>query len=281
MKYLKRFNEELSPSLLRRAAKKAEEKGGYYKTDSAPKMTDYAEELEVETTKLANLLKWKENVKNSEKNGVIQLELRTGLQQLGSNEPNYIGNFYPEVQFGLDMLNDHLDNEEGDKTIYLTIFINAVVTTEEGLNEMNEAIDTYVNSKPGTKSKYKEGGKIWMAYSDLQITLENGTFAIHSLDFYDNDSSVVDVKILNRRSSGLIRTAIIKEFNSDYEIYFQGEGRSEKIHFENAKEAIEAILAKHGLSSDYGITYEDIYEAILKVPASTFMFKTEFKTDWC
>lgn len=266
MKYLKRFNEELSPSLLRRAAKKAEEKGGYYKTDSAPKMTDYAD-----------LLEWKENVKNSEKNGVIQLELRTGLQkQLGSNEPNYIGNFYPEVSFGLDMLNDHLDNEEGDKCVYLTIFINAVVTTEEGINEMNEAIDTYVNSKPGTKHKYKEGGKIWMAYSDLQITLENGTFAIHPLDFYDNDSSVVDVKILNRRSSGLIRTAIINEFNSEYEIYFQGDGHSEKVHFENAKEAIEAILAKHGLSSEYGITYEDIYEAILKVPASTFMFKTDW-----
>jgi hypothetical protein len=266
MKYLKRFNEELSPSLLRKSAKKAEEKGGYYKTDIAPKMTDYAD-----------LLEWKENVKNSEKNGVIQLELRTGVRrQLDIDQPNYIGNFYPEVSFGLDMLNDHLDNEEGDKSIYLTIFINAVVTTEEGLNEMNEAIDTYVNSKPGTKHKYKEGGKIWMAYSDLQITLENGTFAIHSLDFYDNDGSVVDVKILNRRSSGLIRTAIINEFNSDYEIHFQGEGHSEKVHFENAKEAIEAILAKHGLSSEYGISYEDIYEAIIKTPASTFMFKTDW-----
>lgn len=261
MKYIKRFNEELSPSYLRRAAKKAEEKGGYYKTDSAPRMIDYAD-----------LSEWKENVKNSEKNGVIQLELRTGVR----NQPNYIGDFYPEVSFGLDMLNDHLDHEEGDKCAYLTIFINAVVTTEEGINEMNEAIDTYVNSKPGTKHKYKEGGKIWMAYSDLQITLENGTFAIHPLDFYDNDSSVVDVKILNRRSSGLIRTAIINEFNSEYEIYFQGDGHSEKVHFENAKEAIEAILAKHGLSSEYGITYEDIYEAILKVPASTFMFKTDW-----
>lgn len=261
MKYLKRFNEELSPSLLRRAAKKADEKGGYYKTDSAPKMIDYAD-----------ILEWKENVKKSEKNGVIQLELRTDKKKLGEEPKYYIGDFYPVVSLGLYMLNDNLDNEEGDKSIYLTIFISAVVTTEEGLNEMNEAIDTYVNSKPGTKSKYKEGGKIWMAYSDLQITLENGTFAIHPLDFYENDSCVVDVKILNRRSSGLIRTAIINEFNNNCELYFN----NEKEHFENAKEAIDAIFAKHGLSSEYGISYEDIYEAILKTPASTFMFKTDW-----
>ena len=56
MKYLKRFNEELSPSLLRKSAKIADEKGGYYKTDSAPKMREYAD-----------LLEWKENVKRSEK----------------------------------------------------------------------------------------------------------------------------------------------------------------------------------------------------------------------
>ena len=269
MKYLKRFNEELSPSLLRKSAKKAEEKGGYYKTDSAPKMREYAD-----------LLEWKKNVKNSEKNGVIQLELKTGSRSgLANDKPNYIGEFHPEVQFGLDMFNDHLYNEEGDKSVYFNIFINAVITTEEGLNEMNEAIfeQEKANANMGSKAeKYEEGGKIWMAYADLQISLENGTFAIHPIEFYENDSSVADVKILNRRSSGLIRNAIINEFNSDYEIYFQGEGHSEKHHFENAKEAIDAILAKHGLSSEYGISYEDIYESILKTPASKYMFNTDW-----
>ena len=269
MKYIKRFNEELSPSLLRRSAKKAEEKGGYYKTDSAPKMREYAD-----------LLEWKKNVKNSEKNGVIQLELKTGSRSGLADKPNYIGEFHPEVQLGLDMFNDAIinrnpHNEEGDKTVYFNIFINAIITTEEGLNEMNEAIfqQEKANARIGSKAnKYEEGGKIWMAYADLQITLENGTFAIHPIEFYENDGSAVDVKILNRRSSGLIRTAIINEFNSDYEIYFQGEDHSEKIHFENAIEAIEAILAKHGLSSEYGISYEDIYDAIIKTPASKYMF---------
>ena len=262
MKYIKRFNEELSPSLLRKTAKIADEKGGYYKTDSAPKMREYAD-----------LVEWKDNVKRSEKNGVIQLELRTG-QRLGqADQDNFIGEFHPEVAFGLDMFNDHLDNEEGDKDVYFTIFINAIITTEEGLNEMNDAIYEYDSSVHSSKpERYQEGGKIWMAYADMTIKLENGSFSIKPLDFYENDSCVVDVKVLNRRSSGIIRSAVINEFKSDYEIYFDGE----KHHFENANEAIDAILAKHGLSSEYGISYEDIYEHILRTPSNVYRFKHNF-----
>ena len=265
MKYIKRFNEELSPHFLRKFAKIADEKGGYYKTDSAPTMREYAD-----------LVEWKENVKRSEKNGVIQLELRTGQRRGQADQDNFIGEFHPEVTFGLDMFNDHLDNEEGDKDIYFTIFINAVITTEEGLNEMNDAIYEYEDSVTSNANKHQEGGKIWMAYADMTIKLENGTFSIKPLDFYENDSCVVDVKVLNRRSSGIIRNAVINEFKSDYDIYFQGDGRSEKHHFENANEAIDAIFAKHGLSSEYGISYEDIYEHILRTPSNVFRFKDLF-----
>lgn len=261
MKYIKRFNEELSPYLLRKTAKIADEKGGYYKTDSAPKMRDYAD-----------LVEWRENVKKSEKNGVIQLELQTGRRFGALDKENFIGEFHPVVTFGLDMFNDHLDREEGDKDIYFNIFINAVITTEEGLKEMNDAIYKYEKHGAKNTGKYEEGGKIWMAYADVTIKLENGTFSIKPLDFYENDDCVVDVKVLNRRSSGIIRSAVINEFKSDYDIYFDGE----KHHFENAKEAIDAIFAKHGLSSEYGISFEDIYEHILRTPSSIFRFKDKF-----
>ena len=137
----------------------------------------------------------------------------------------------------------------------------------------SEELYEYEDSVTSNANKHQEGGKIWMAYADMTIKLENGTFSIKPLDFYENDSCVVDVKVLNRRSSGIIRNAVINEFKSDYDIYFQGDGRSEKHHFENANEAIDAIFAKHGLSSEYGISYEDIYEHILRTPSNVFRFK--------
>ena len=125
-----------------------------------------------------------------------------------------------------------------------------------------------------------------MAYADLQITLEDGTFGIHPpIEFYENDNSPVEVKILDRASSGIIRTAVLNEFKKDHEVYFNNEevndnGKtkigSKKYNFDDAKDAIDAVLARNGVSSDYGLTYEDIYDAIKSTPGSVF----RFNTDW-
>lgn len=262
MKHIKKFNEELNPWTYKRAATNLAKKGSYHSKERAPRMLDYAD-----------LLEWKENKKRSQDSGVIRLELGTFINDYQAKDydieqqPNYVGEFHPYVSIGLDMFNDNLDglDVQVDDEIFLNIFVNAVVTTEEGLNEMNKSISNFNKNKV----RYREGGKVFMAYSDIKITLKDGSFEIAPLNFYENDDTQCGkIQILDRRSSGIIRNALIKEFNADDEYTIQfGE---DKHTFAGPREAIDAMFARYGISSEYGISYDDIYEVIKNTPANTF-----------
>ena len=289
MKYLKRFNEELSPELLRKYADAAEEEGGYHKTDRAPALRAYADEIAAKEAERAeieadnyDLEYWKKEKEKSKKNGVIKLELETGKRKKGMEAlPNYIGEFHPVVLVGVDMFNDNLDYCEDveNEDIWFTIFINAVVTTEEGLNEMVEAI--YEHDKNNSRDasrvrKYREGGVIRMAFADIQINLESGTFKLGPFDFYANDDVPCDVHILDRPSSGLIRTTILKEFNDNdepYKIRLRNQDDTTKFEdkiFYGVEEAIDGMFAKYGIGTKYGISYQDIYDVIKSTPANKY-----------
>lgn len=265
MKYIKRFNEELSPWTYRKAATNLVKKGSYHSKERAPKMLDYAD-----------LLEWKENKKRSQDFGVIRLELGTGINEFEAKnfnieeKPNYVGEFHPYISIGIDMLNDHLDyTNTYEDTFFLNIFVNAVVTTEEGLNEMNKSISNFNKKFHNDRSTYREGGKVFMAYVDIKITLKDGSFEIAPLNFYENDDTQCGkIQILDRRSSGIIRNALIKEFDADDEYTIQFDG--DKHTFTGPREAIDAMFARYGISSEYGISYDDIYDVIKSTPANTF-----------
>ena len=305
MKYLKRFNEELSPEFLNKYAATAVSKGGYHETDRAPALRNYANEVAIKIEKKEDeddLAYWRKKIQKCNKNEVIKLKLETGL----SNANHYIGEFYPLVDIGVDMLDDRFNSsfvwsEEENKYIFqdgdywFNIFVYAIVSTEEGLSEMTDAIYEYekTNSNRGSRykvSKYREGGIIRMAFADMLITLEDGTFRLGEFEFYAHDDVPCDVHILDRHSSGLIRTAILKELNSDEIIELRSTIRSVPIKSEKennkkkkevlpkfdvktyygVKDAIEGMFAKYGIGSKYGISYQDIYDKIKLTPGNKY-----------
>jgi hypothetical protein len=103
MKYLRRYNEELEPSTYRKAADKLINKGRYHRKRGED-MQEYA-----------SLVDWRRLRDRCKHAGILTLRLETSVKPANSQAtPDYVGEFHPVVELGLDMFSDELHARDLD-----------------------------------------------------------------------------------------------------------------------------------------------------------------------
>ena len=103
MKYLRRYNEEYEPSTYRKIAKELINNGKYHRKRGED-MQEYA-----------SLVDWRRLRDRCKRAGILRLRLETSVRPPNSQATaDYVGEFHPVVELGLDMFSDELHTRDLD-----------------------------------------------------------------------------------------------------------------------------------------------------------------------
>lgn len=261
MRYLRRYNEELEPYTYRKAADKLIKKGRYHRKRGED-MQEYA-----------SLVDWRRLRDRCKRAGVITLRLETSFRRAGeSSVPDYVGEFHPVVELGLDMFSDQvadgIADGSTDFTITLNWFVSAVPTTEEGYEQAHAAAKRKRDSL--TSRTYDKDYGFPVAFFHFDIIFSGGSYEFGKPQFYQRDDMQVNTHIEDRSGSGKIRSEILwqldEKSDEPYAVWLDGK----RHEFDNCFDAFEAILQFYGLSTDYGLESKAVYEYVKKIPGSFF-----------
>lgn len=248
MKYLKKFNEELKPSTYRRAASKLKKMGGF-NIDRAKNLTDWAEKREADDS----IIKWEKNIEEFSKFGKFKLNIAN----------KFTGDFYLDLSFDRDsFLDEYGSIEEGDYEIRLGFFVGAIPVDEETRVKTLETVseDDFGN------------GFIWSNILSFEIKIMSGSYEISDLSFEDYDEGLTGgVELADRASAGKLRSLLVSLFENPNLNYPSGYN-----DFDYFYEMFESlILAGAGLSSDLGMSMEQLAGYVKKFPASELIANKE------
>jgi hypothetical protein len=261
MRYLRRYNEEFEPSTYRKAANELIKKGRYHR-ERGENMVEYA-----------SLVDWRRLRDRCKRAGILTLRLDTTVIPANQKKvPDYVGEFHPVVDLGLDMFSDVIGSEiaEGNTDFAVTLhwFISAVPTTEEGYEQAHAAAKQRYEWQ--SYRKYDKDRGFPVAFFHFDIIFSGGSYEFGTPQFYSSDDIQVDAHLADRSGSGKIRSEILWQLDErcdeSYSIHIGGE----KHNFSNPREAFNGLLQYYGLSSDYGLESKAVYEYVKKIPGSFF-----------
>jgi hypothetical protein len=248
MKYLKKFNEELKPSTYRRAASKLKKMGGF-NIDRAKNLTDWAEKREADDS----IIKWEKNIEEFSKFGKFKLNIAN----------KFTGDFYLDLNFSRDsFLDEYAPIGEGDDEDYVRLgfFIGAIPVDEETRVKTLEIV---------TEDDFSNGF-IWSNMLSIELKIIPGSYEITDISIEDYDVELTGgVELADRASAGRLRSLLVSLFENPNLNYPSGYNDYE--YFYEMFESL--ILAGAGLSSDLGMTMEQLAEYIKKFPASKLIKK--------
>jgi len=246
MKHLKKFNEELKPSTYRRAASKLKKMGGF-NVDRAKDLTDWADKREADDS----IIKWKKNIEEFSKFGKFKLNIAN----------KFIGEFYLDLSFDRDSFLDEYESiRDGNCEIRLGFFVGAIPADEETRIKTLETVpeDDFGN------------GFIWSNILSFGITIDPGSYEISDLSFEDYDDTLTGgVELADRASAGRLRSLLVSLFENPNLNY--PSGYNDFDYFYDMFETL--ILAGAGLSSDLGMSMEQLAEYVKKFSASELITK--------
>jgi hypothetical protein len=275
MKYLRKY-EELEPEVYRRAADLLKKKGYYHKDRS------------VDMYNHADFVQWSKFVKEVKDNGVVKAKIETSRTVSYKNVgEDYVGDFYPRVEFGIDIATEHLDWREqqilskemdpkDDFSITIHLFISLVPATKEVYYGAKEAIVEYTKNKTGYHD-LSNLAQYPLAFFHFDISFSGGSYEFSKPSFYRRDDGIVDATLVDRNGSGKIRNAIINSFspNVSYENTVMMGGHN--FTFDNYRETFNGMLQHFGLSSDFGLELDiedddknSVYKYIKSIPGNFF-----------
>lgn len=260
MRYLRRYNEELEPWTYRKAGEKLIKKGRYHRKRGED-MQEYA-----------SLVDWRRLRDRCKRAGVIKLRLETSFRRAGeSSVPDYVGEFHPVVGLGLDMFSDQVADGiaagSTDFTVTLNWFVSAVPTTEEGYEQAHAA----AKRKRSLSSRtYDKDYGFPVAFFHFDIIFSGGSYEFGEPQFYQSDDMQVNTHIEDRSGSGKIRSEILWQLDEKCDESYSCHVGDEIHNFSNPLEAFEGILQYYGLSSDYGLEVNAVYEYLKKIPGNFF-----------
>ena len=247
MKYLKKFNEELNPNTYRRAASKLKKMGGF-NIDRAKNLTDWAEKREADDS----IIKWKKNIEEFSKFGKFKLNIAN----------KFTGDFYLYLNFSRDsFLDEYAPVEEGGEyELRLGFFIGAIPVDEE---TRVKTLETVIEDDFGN-------GFIWSNMLSIGLKIIPGSYEITDMALEDYDEELTGgVELADRASAGRLRSLLVSLFENPNLNY--PSGYNDHDYFYEMFESV--ILAGGGLSSDLGMTMEQLAEYIKKFPASELIKK--------
>lgn len=235
MKYLRKFNEELSPSTYSSAAWKLNNK--YRKTGNED-LKRRSDELR----KYSEDLSWKEMIENYSRFGKVSI-----TTQVNEKGDKITGDFYLILIFDTNPFEESVEDYLASNKLNYNFAIGMIPVDEE------------------TKVKFSEqlpegdfdNGFFWLAWASLDFEETEDGLTLKTIDCNSYDWSVSGKIIFSRPLLGVIRKHILAAFSEDSN-YKSGYTTHETLY-----DLLETeTLIAHGVSSHFGIDMKELYEQI-------------------
>lgn len=233
MKYLRQFNEELSPRTYSSAAWKLRSK--FRKTGNK----DFEKRANVLQSYSENIA-WEEKIREFSKYGKVTI-----TTQINKSGEEITGDFYIFLSYDTNMFEENVDEYIDNNYLDYCFSVGMIPVDEKTKEEFSQ--------------KLPEGdfgnGFFWLAWATVDFENDNG-FKLTKVSCDSYDWSVSGKILFTRQLLGAIRRHLLLAF-SDH-TYASGYTTHENLYdvIEN-----ETLIA-HGISSHFGIDMNEIYEQI-------------------
>lgn len=251
MKYIKRFNEELSPRVYNNAAKKLDKLGH---TDRSDALKGWSQKMENDE----NLIKWKDNLQDYALFGTFKLNIENP-----DTKEKLVGDFYLDITFDPENFSDGYESEKNKQNIKdsgFAFFVGIIPCSEDLIEQCNKIMPT----------AEMNNGFYWGFIFEIKfdITMGQIDFTKLVIENYDDGLSG-NVSLADRRSAGLL-LSLLKRMFSDPNLDYPS-GRTDIGLFYDSFE--KSILAECGFSSEYGFKLSQISD-FLKTINPNNIYKT-------
>lgn len=274
MRHLRKFNEELNINTYRKAANKLKEIGHKKRAANISDWMDVRVKEEEEKRRLMEIERWKDSISKYAQFGKFKFEINDSSSR-SRTEARFnpiVDEFYTNISLESDMFNESAEdaiawskngvkNPSGKSSLYLSLFISAVPTTEEAYNK-------YQSIPPIKGSMW--GGGIFGLWVSFKIEIDNDLISVTKFDIYTDDGQDTWLSISDRATAGKIKNLLLNMFKGtiDYPVRYPVDGYPTNLH-----DFIETLVCnKSGLTSDYGLNMDHFVEVIQKTSANS-LFK--------
>ena len=256
MKYLKRFNEELTPRVYMSAAKKLTNLGH---TDRANVLKDWANETE----KREEMVKWKERLQSYSPFGIYKVNVVN--PESGGKMGKFTADFYLDLSFDELVFEDNFEFEKQKDPnnvngVSIFFFVGLIPTSEEVLKKCEE-----VMPEPEFGN-----GMYWGMSCGIDFKVQSGEVILEkfALDDYDENLSG-NISFADRASAGKFKNLLKSIFSNPDLNYPSGYTDVEYMY----QKLEQVILVQQGFSSDYGFELKNVADFINTQSPNT-MYKT-------
>lgn len=244
MKYLKRFNEELSPRIYKSAARKLDKLGH---SDRAKELKDWSNKIESDL----NLKRWERNVNQYSKFGKVKLNILN--EETGKKMTE---DFYLDISIDRDSFEDSylfegtLEETLGDDEGYFWLPIGIIPATKEVIEKCEEVMP---------EPEMIGNGFYWGMSISLKFKIENSTIKMIGYELDDYDPAISGkVSFADRSSANKFKTTLKKMFTDPTFGYPSG--------YDDIPDFYEMFYnifgGEFGLTTDYGLSPETIGDFI-------------------
>lgn len=244
MKYLKRFNEELSSNTYMSAARKLKKIGNKSSLDRAETLKSWAGE----TKKKEEHSDWLKGVEEYSKFGTpVKAKLESG-KNLG---------FYIDVSFDpmsfADTLECELDNNPDNVSGSIPFYVRLVPATQKDFDEStNELGFDYF------------GTGFQAYYINVDYTIINDVVTLTNFELYQEEEVMITLSPIGASRLKDLLIKILSDRTLNYP--------SSDTRYENEYETLNAtIIMEAGFSSTYGFELQDIADYIATIPKQKFI----------
>lgn len=251
MKYLRKFNEELSPSTYNSAAWKLNNQFRKTGNEDLKRRSD-------ELRKYSEDLSWKEMLENYSRFGKVSI-----TTQVNEKGDKITGDFYLILDFNSDAFMESVESYLADNELTYTFAFGMIPVDEE------------------TKVKFSEqlpegdfdNGFFWLAWASVDFKEEEGGLTLKTIDCNSYDWNVSGKVTFSRPLLGAIRKHILAAFSEDSN-YRSGYRTHETLY-----DLLQAeTLVGTGVSSHFGVDMNELYEQIKDYSVNSIM--TQDKQNW-
>jgi hypothetical protein len=272
MKYIKKFNEELKSSTLLSASNQLMAMGNKSSINRAEKLKDWSVNAVEREIYEENLISWKENVKKYSKYGSFRLKMTNNpVSKYAKEFTNvYMEDFYLGLSFDRSMFLDNLSDEiyaENDNDFDGDVYDNytaKIFLSAELIPKNKESLDKCLKNFP-KKSSGNDifwGGWVSGLWIIIDIKVINGNrFEVSNLSVMEYDKYDTGGISLTTSSAQKLKNLLVSLFEDKSLNYPSSEGDSSQYDT-----LYKTILIEAGMSSDYGLTLDDIAEYIKSFP---------------
>jgi hypothetical protein len=261
MKYLRKFNEELSPNVYSRAAKKlqkiSKENPRLGKSlnaeERALKLNLHATDMEMRES----LERWEKNVKENSKFGTFKLEIFYKEKDEDSIKSEFYLKVNPEFMDLQESWNEYKEfGETENRDMSICFSVGLIPTNKNDIDNIMEKFE-------GDLDFYN--GYFWGFWIYIDYKVVDGVSNFSKLQLIQYDSSVSELLVPDNKTRQQLKKLVMSIFDENSDLNKLSSNTS-NLYEVFDKEVIQDL----DLYTEYGIDQERIINDLRKVPASSF-----------